>query len=94
MALILSILAGICGIGSLICFVIVVMKMFQHGDSNLGIISLVLILCFGIGGLVAYVIGWMKVGVYGIQNIMMAWTGCIIGGIVFNVLAAAFAPRG
>jgi hypothetical protein len=89
MAFVLSILAFICGIGSLVCFVLVVIKMFQHGDSNLGIISLVLILC-GIGALVAYVIGWMKAGAYGIQNVMLIWTGCFIGAILFNILAAVF----
>jgi hypothetical protein len=89
MAMVLSILAAICGLGSLVCFILVVVKMFQHGDSTLGIVSIVLIFC-GIGALVAYIVGWMKVGVYGVQNIMLIWTGCFVGAILFNILAAVF----
>ncbi len=87
MAALLSLLGALCGIGSLICFIIVVVKMFQHGDTTPAILSLVLILCVGIGGIVAFVFGWMKAGVYGIQNLMLIWTGCVIGGVLFNVLA-------
>ncbi len=88
MGALISLLAVACGIGSLVCFVIVIIKMFQHGDTAPAIASLVLLLC-GIGGLVAFVFGWMKAGVYGIQNIMMIWTGCLLGAIVLNVLAYA-----
>jgi hypothetical protein len=90
--MIFSILALVFGIGSLICFILVIVKMFQHGDTTPAILSLVLILC-GIGPLIAFVYGWIKAGAYGIQNIMIGWTGCILGGIICNVLAAVTASQ-
>ena len=87
MASLLTILGLLFGLGSLICFIIVIVKMFQHGDTTLAIVCLVLILC-GIGPLIAFVMGWVRAGAWGIQNLMLAWTGCIIGGIICNVGAA------
>ena len=78
-------LAGICGLGSLVCFVLVIVQMFSNGESTMGIVSLVTLLC-GIGGLIAFVYGWMRSGAWGIQNIMYAWTGCIVGAIIGQVL--------
>jgi hypothetical protein len=91
MAMVLTGLAAICGLGSLVCFVLVVIMMFQHGDSTLGIVSLVLLFCFGIGGIVAFIVGWMKAGVYEIQTLMLIWTGCIAGSLIFRLLAGMLA---
>lgn len=88
MALLLGILSMLFGLGSLVCFILVIIKMFQHGDSTLAIVCLVLIIC-GIGPLIAFVMGWIRAGAWGIQNIMMAWTGCILGAIVCNLAGAA-----
>lgn len=76
------ILALICGIGSLVCLVMVLMKMFQAGQTGLGIACIVLIFCTGIGGLIAFIYGWMKNAEWGIKNVMLAWTGCIVGQIL------------
>jgi predicted permease len=77
-----QILYGIAGLGSLVCFILVLVQMFQRGQSTLGIVCIVLIFCFGIGGLIAFVYGWMKHREWGITNIMYAWTGCWILGII------------
>ncbi len=81
------------GIASLVCFILVLVQMFQRGQSTLGIICAVLFLCGGLGALIAFVYGWIKNREWGITNIMIAWTGCwvlsIIGGaIVFSTMPA------
>ena len=43
----------ITGIVSLVCYILVIVKMFQHGQTVLGIVCLVLLLCCGLGGLIA-----------------------------------------
>ncbi len=85
-----QVLGGLCGLGSLVCFIIVVVKMFQNDKPGLGIASIVLLFCCGIGGLVAFIIGWMNAAAWNIQNVMMAWTGLWIAGFVLNLLAMAF----
>lgn len=77
---------------SLACFVMVIIKMFQSGDTGLGVACLLLILACGLGFLVTYIMGWVKAGQYGITNIMMAWTGCIVVGIILRIAAAALMP--
>src|SRR5207244_2318083 len=52
-------LQGVAGIASLVCFVMVLIQMFQHGQTGLGIACIVLIFC-GVGGLIAFIYGWMK----------------------------------
>ena len=84
MATLLYIVGGLFWLGSLVCFIMVVVKMFQNGDTTMGIVCLVLIPCVGIGGLVAFVVGWMRAGAWNIQNIMTVWTVCMVGGIVLN----------
>jgi hypothetical protein len=75
----------IVSIVSLVCFIMVVVKMFQRGATGMGIASLLLLLCFGLGGLLAFIYGWVKSGEWQIKNIMLVWTLAIIVGIVLNV---------
>lgn len=82
----LWLLGVVCGIGSLICFILVLIQMFQRGQTGLAIASIVLAFCCGIGELIAFVYGWMNAQAWNIQNIMMAWTACIIAGILIYVL--------
>lgn len=56
-----TIASVVAGIGSLICFILVVVHLFKTEQSGLAIACLVLIFC-GIGGLVAFVKGWMAFG--------------------------------
>jgi hypothetical protein len=89
MAALFSILGGLFGIGSLVCFIMVVIKMFQDPDTKtMGIVSLVTICC-GIGGLIAFIVGWMNADKLGVKNIMLIWTGCFVGALVCNLLSAA-----
>jgi hypothetical protein len=80
------ILNAVGGLGFLVCFIIVLVKMFQNGHTVLGIVC---IICCGIGGLVAFIYGWVKSSEWGIQNVMIIWTICFILTIIGGVLAPA-----
>ncbi|HEX8144898.1 MAG TPA: hypothetical protein VF553_20180 [Pyrinomonadaceae bacterium] len=71
MGSILAILAVVCLIGSIICFIMVLIKMFQNGGAVQGIIGLV---C----SLWAFIWGWMNAGKLNLRNIMMIWTALLI----------------
>ncbi len=86
--ILLQLFQVVIGIGSLVCFVMVLIQMFQRGQTGLGIASIVLSLC-GIGPLIAFVYGWIKASEWGIQKLMLAWTGLIVVGMVVAGLAVA-----
>jgi peptidoglycan biosynthesis protein MviN/MurJ (putative lipid II flippase) len=92
--LILSIIAGI---GSLVCFILVLVEMFRRGNTGLGIACIVLALCCGIGGLVAFVYGWIRHREWGLTNVMIIWTVCwilsAVGYVVHPFDIQQFQPR-
>jgi hypothetical protein len=77
MGTVLNVLSGLFGIVALICWIVVLIRMFQRGRTAPAIASLVLILC-GIGPLVAFVYGWLHVDDLGVRNIMLIWTICLL----------------
>ncbi len=88
MEMLLTLLGWVLGIGSLICFILVLIQMFKRGQTGLGIACIVLLFCCGIGLLIAFVYGWINAKAWGIQNIMLAWTGCFVVGILINIVRA------
>jgi hypothetical protein len=82
-------LGSLCGLAAFVCYVLVLVQMFQHGKTGLGIACIVLLFCCGIGYLIAFVYGWMNAKQWNIQNIMMAWTALFAGSIVLQLLAMA-----
>jgi hypothetical protein len=80
----LSILAIILSVGSLICFIMVLIKQFQEGGALHGIIGI--ITC----GIWTLIWGWMNAGRLNIKNLMMIWTLLIIVCIILNVLGGGF----
>jgi hypothetical protein len=74
------------GIGSLVCWIIMVVKIIQGGYTLQGVLG---IIC----GLVAFIYGWMKADELDAKPIMLGWTGCIIGQIIFAVVGAASQGR-
>ena len=82
-------LALVSGIGSLVCFVLVVVKMFQHNQTALGIACIVLLFCCGIGGLIAFIYGWVKSAEWGITTLMTIWTVFFALDIVSGILNPA-----
>jgi hypothetical protein len=89
MGFLISLLLGLLGIGSLVCFIMVLIKMFQSGDQTLGIICLVLILCLGIGYFAVFVLGWINSSKWNAKNLMMIWTGIIAAFIILDIIFIA-----
>ncbi|MFC1597602.1 hypothetical protein ACFL5Q_06665 [Planctomycetota bacterium] len=81
MPTLLFLISLVAAIGMLICFVLVLIKMFRRGRSGLGITCLVL-LCCGWGELIAFVYGWINAKAWNILNVMLAWTVCLAVSIV------------
>lgn len=80
-------LKSIAGLASLVCFILVLVKMFQDGQTGLGVACIVLAFCCGVGVLITFIIGWVNARKWGIQNIMVIWSVCIAVGIFGNILA-------
>lgn len=80
MATIGNILIGIAGITTLICWIMVLIKMFTTESSPLmGIIG---IIC----PLWAFIWGWMNAGKAGTKKIMLIWTAAFVLNIIGAVL--------
>jgi len=73
----IGILALLVWLGWLICFIIVLLKLFQNEGVVKGILGLI---C----ALYTFIWGWMNSDKLGIRNIMMIWTLLIILCVVFN----------
>jgi hypothetical protein len=93
MAMLIGLLQAIVGLGSVVCFILVLIQMFQRGQTGLGITCIVLVFCVGIGALIAFVYGWMKATEWNIKNIMLAWTGCWIVGVLLGAANLTMLPR-
>jgi hypothetical protein len=76
-----QIIAIAAGIASLVCWIIVLVKIFQAGDVLWGIL--------GLCGIVAFIYGWINVNKLGIRNVMLAWTAAILVGVITNMVVAA-----
>jgi hypothetical protein len=72
-------LLAVGGIGSLVCWIMVLIKMFQNEKPLIGILG---IFC----GLWTFIWGWMKSSTLGLKKIMMIWSACIVLSIVGNIL--------
>jgi hypothetical protein len=68
-----TIIGGIGSLLMLVCHIIVIVKMFQKGQTGLAIVAIVLTLC-GFGFLLTLIYGWMRSTEWNIKNIMMAYT--------------------
>ena len=88
MGTVFLVLAQLCGLASLVCFILVLVKMFQNKQTVLGIVCIVTFFCC-IGGLITFVFGWMNAAAWNIKNLMMAWTAIIVANLLLSALAAA-----
>src|SRR5438477_12228825 len=78
----------IASIVSLVCFVMVLVQMFQRGQSGLGIATILLLFC-GVGGILAFVYGWVKSTEWNLKNVMLLWTGTfVIAAIGYGLMMA------
>jgi cobalamin biosynthesis protein CobD/CbiB len=81
----LQIVGMLLSLGAFVCYILVVIKMFQKNATTPAIVSLVGLLACGLGVLFAFVYGWTKASAWNIQNIMIAWSVCIVVSIGINV---------
>ena len=75
-------LLAVGGIGSLICWIMILIKMFQNDKPLIGVLG---ILC----GLWAFIWGWMKASTLGTTKIMMIWSACFVLSIIGQVVTGA-----
>ena len=80
----MGILGGIAGLGSLICFIIVLIKQFQEGGVLHGIIGI--ITC----GIWTFIWGWINSGRLNFRNLMLIWTLLWIVAMILNTMSGAF----
>ena len=83
-----GIVANIAFLGCIVCYVLVIVKMFQNGQTGLAIATIVTGCLCGIGGLIAYVYGWMKSGEWKLMPVMLIWTVLLLiyfasGGYIY-----------
>ena len=78
----MQIIAIAASLGSLICWIMTLVQMFQKDSVLKGILG---IIC----GLWAFVWGWMKAEETGQKNVMIIWSVCILIGIVANLMGGA-----
>lgn len=93
----LMFVAGIAGIVSLVCFVLVVIQMFKNNQTGLGIATIVLLFC-GIGQLLALVMAWVKSAEWNLRKVAMIYTASMVVGIVcwgagYGMLIATMLPE-
>jgi hypothetical protein len=67
---------------SFICFIVLIVQMFQRGATGVALLCIGLSLCCGLGGFVAFVYGWTKAAAWNINNLMLVWTVAFAIGVV------------
>ncbi len=83
-----QILGAIGGILMLVCHIIIIVKMFQRGQTGLGILAIVLSLCVCLPGfLFTFIYGWVRSTEWNLKNVMIAYTVGLVLDIIGNVLA-------
>jgi len=82
MPTVLTILAIVAAIGAIICWIMVLIKLFQEKGVLHGILG---IIC----SLYPFIWGWIHVNRLGIRNVMIIWTVCIVLGIILNASSTA-----
>jgi hypothetical protein len=75
----MQLIAQLVGLGSLVCFVMVVVKLFQQKGVLHGILG---IIC----GLYTLIWGWMNAAKLNIKKLMLIWTILVVVGIILNAL--------
>lgn len=73
----MQIVAYLVGIGALVCFILVLIKLFKKAGVGLGILG---IIC----ALYTFIWGWINHKKEKITNIMLIWTILIIIGVILN----------
>jgi hypothetical protein len=67
------------GLASLVCFVFVLIAMFQRQQVILAVVCIVF--C-GAGVVIAFVYGWLKADEWNLKNVMIIWTIAVVIGFL------------
>jgi hypothetical protein len=73
------IVSYLAGAVSIVCWIMVLIKMFPAEGALKGILA---IIC----GLYAFVWGWMNASTHNLRNIMLAWTVAFIVSLIVNAM--------
>jgi hypothetical protein len=88
-----GLVVGLASLVSFICFIVVLIRMFQRGATGMGIACLALTLCCGLGGLITFIYGWVKARDWNMVNLMTAWTVAFAIDVVAGIVnPAPFRP--
>jgi len=79
----LQLLSMLLAFGSLICFIIVLIKLFQNEGALKGILGLI---C----SLYTFIWGWMNATKLNIKTIMMVWTLLLIVCLILSFMGGGF----
>ena len=79
----MAVLGMLLSLGCVVCFIIVLIKLFQNEGALKGILGLI---C----GLYTFIWGWMNATKLNIKNIMIIWTILIIIAAVVNAMTGGF----
>jgi len=79
----LGLLGLLLWLGCVICFIIVLIKLFQNEGILLGILG---IIC----GLYTFIWGWINASRLNLRNIMMIWTLLLILSVIVNYMSGGF----
>lgn len=83
MDILLQVLLVITAIVSIVCWIMVLIKIFKE-NVGLGILGLI---C----GLFAFIYGWVKVKEYAIKKVMIIWSIVFVISLILNALGAGAA---
>jgi len=83
--LVYTAVSWITGLTGLVCFIMALIKMFQTGNTVLGIVCIVLTPCCGIGWLIGFIFGWVKATEWNFKNVMIIWTVAFVVNIIVGV---------
>lgn len=81
MQALMSVLLAATSIVSLVCWIMILIKIFKT-NVGLGILGLI---C----GLFTFIYGWVKVKEFDCKKVMLIWTIAMVVGIIANVLGGA-----
>ncbi len=82
MGIVLLLLAVACGIVSLVCWIMTLIKLFQNEGVGQGIFG---IIC----SIYAFIMGFVRMKAWNYQKIMTIWTISIVLGFILNIAASA-----
>lgn len=78
-------MAAILFLAAFLCFVIVVVKMFQKNEPAIGVVSIVSMCIAFIGFMVTLIYGWMRAREWNIKGLMTIYTICLLGSIILGL---------